>query len=278
MGVTMTDPERGGANGPAGLPDGPETAPPEAAVAGGAEQTRSGLSTRRAGLLVAGLGALGLLALKFVLPLVIASIAAQSLGAVFGDPYARLPSDVREEFDERVDAAAGERFRGLSDDEQLAMVQGLVARGLARLDDATLVAYFRLASTAFQRTDVSTCATVARAMFVGATPSAETNLKVVGALDEAGIRQWVDISVEALEAEARGHPAARTVTDASIDPLVADVVGQMTAGDLETVGAIAGGETVSDVSACSAIRGYFGAVLALPPAELALMARYDVSP
>jgi hypothetical protein len=227
---------------------------------------------------VAGLGALGLLALKFILPLIIASMAGQALGAVFGDPYARLPSDVREEFEERVDAAAGERLRDLSDDERSAMAQGLVARGLPRLDDATLVTHFRLASTAFQRTDVSTCATAARALFVGATPSTETNLKVIAALDEADLRQWVDISVEALEAEARGHPAARTVTDASIDPLVAAVVGQMTAGDLEALGAITGGETVSDVSACSAVRAFYGAVLALPPAELALLARYDVSP
>ena len=52
----MTDPEHRGAGAATGFPGGPETVPTDPATAVGEEQTKSGLSARRAGLLVAGLG------------------------------------------------------------------------------------------------------------------------------------------------------------------------------------------------------------------------------
>lgn len=253
--------------------------PPEAgpAPAGDRQAARSSKS-KRAGLVVGVVAALGVLAVKFVLPLVLVSVAGQALEAVFGGPYARLPSDVRDGFERRIEAAVGDQLEGLSDEEQSTQVQALIKAGLPRLDDATLETRYRIAGRAFDRADTATCAILARAVFTGTEPSDNSNTKVIGALDDTDLRRWFEISVQAMEAEARGAPAATTVTDAAVEPLWEGVGSALSATDLAALVSIGNGETVDDASACSALRELYRATLGLPPAQVTLFARYDVSP
>ena len=101
---------------------------------------------------------------------------------------------------------------------------------------------------------------------------------MISALDDTDLRQWFEIAVQGLEAEVRGAPPARTVTDATVEPYYTGLAEALSAADLATVVALTNGETVADAPVCSAWRGIYKAMLALPTVELTLVARYDVSP
>lgn len=226
--------------------------------------------------LIAGL--LGFVVFKFVLPLVLVGVAGQALGLVFGGPFERLPGDVKQDIEQRFEAAVGNQLEGLSDDAQLARVDGLVKGGMPRLDDAALVSHLQLASSAFQHAETAACADVARAIVAGQDPPTDANVKVIGALSDAELRQWFELQILAIEAESRGSPAATVVSGVDMDSYFEAVFQQLSAADLEAINTLSNGATVDDATACSAVRGFYGAIVNRPPAEVALFARYDVSP
>lgn len=235
-------------------------------------------SAKRAGIIVAVVAGLGVLVVKFVLPLVLVGVAGEVLGGVFGGPFGRLPADVRSGFEQRFDTAVGDTLDGLSDEAKGTRVLALVKGGLPRLDDATLASRLRLTVAALNTTDTATCAAVARAQILATEPSDEDSSKMISGLNDADLRQWFEIALEAVEAQARGAPAARVVTDSEMDSIFTVLIGALSEADTATFGALSSGGTVDDAAMCSAIRALNAATLAQPEADVMLLARYDVSP
>lgn len=268
---------------PPASPTPPATIPPPIALEGGdlpvGEPEPAPKKRRAIGFSIAVIGGLlGVVAVKFVLPLVLAGVAGQALGVVFGGPFDRLPGDVKQDIERRFEAAVGNQLEGLSDDAKLARVEALVTGGLPRLDDTALVSHLQLASSAFRRAETAACALVARAIVGGQDPPVDANVKMIGALSDTELKQWFELQILAIEAETRGSPAATLISDAEMDPYFEAVFQQLSAADLAAINSLSTGATVDDATACSAVRGFYGAIVNRPPAEVALFARYDVSP
>jgi hypothetical protein len=229
------------------------------------------------GVIIVAAAAMGAVALKVLTGVLVAGIAAQALTGLFGGPYARLPSDVRNGFEHRVDAAVGDRIEGLSAPQTEARIEALLVDGLPRLDDETLVARLRLQVQALDAADTATCAAFTLSDLGVARPTDEVSMAFIEGLDDASLTRWVEIQVAALEAAGRASPAARTVTTEA-DELIAAVTEMVPAADLDSIVALTSGASVSDAAACSAGRAIYHGVLALEPDDLAVVARFQVSP
>ena len=66
--------------------------------------------------------------------------------------------------------------------------------------------------------------------------------------------------------------------DTTVQPLYDKLAAALNPADIATLSALGGTAPIEDAAICAAIRGLYGAVLTLQPAEIALFARYDVSP
>lgn len=218
------------------------------------------------------------LALKFVLPLVVGGVVGSAISGAFGGPWERLPTDVREAYEQRMEAAAGSQLDGLSDAQIATKIDGWLAGGYPRLDDARLVRHLELAVQALGATDEATCAAFGRHSLVGAAFTDESEAKLVGALDSAATVEWVGLNVDAIEAELRGFPEAVAVSGAESDALVTKLLDRLTEAELATFAALGGGESATDPDTCGAIRSLYNGILVLDPADKALMARIDVQP
>ena len=157
-------------------------------------------------------------------------------------------------------------------------MEALVKGGLPRLDDTSLVSHLQLAASAFQQADTADCADVARAIVAGQDPPVDANVKVIGAMSDPELRQWFELQIRAIEAESLGSPPATLVSDVDMNPYFEAVFAQLSEADLAAINSLSSGTTVDDATACSAIRGFYGAIVNRPPAEVALFARYDVTP
>lgn len=256
---------------PQPAPEPPPAAAPEPPKSSGA---RGKLGV---GLLVIG-GALGAVFVKFVLPLILVGVAGEVIGVAFGGPYMRLPGDVRQGFESRLERAVGNTIDDLSDAEQAARIQALVDGGLPRLGDSQIDTNFRLASKAITSVDDASCATLARAIFAGTEQPEDASTKMVGSLSDSELQQWFEIRVAAIEAEVAGAPAAVVVGDDDVAPLYDKLFDLMNEEHLETIQAMSSGATVEDAAICAAVRGLYTSVLTLAPDEVTLFARYDISP
>jgi hypothetical protein len=266
-------------SGPAALAPSstPSAAAPESLWDAGPPTHRGG---RGAAILVGGVAvviAVGWLAIKVATGLLVAGIAAQALGLLFGGPYARLPADVRGGFERRIDAALGSQLDGLSDAESDARLTALVADGTTRLDDATLVDRLRIQVAGLAAADEATCEAFALSDLGVSRATDAQSTAFISALDDASLTRWVEINVLALEAAARGSPAPRTVTS-EVDAAMISVVADLPAAETATLQAVADGEPVNGAAACAAERAIYTRLLALGPADLALVARYIISP
>jgi hypothetical protein len=233
----------------------------------------------RMGLVLAALAAgAGFVAIKVVSGLLVGGVVGSALGSFFGGPYERLPPDVRNQYEQRIKAALGTRLDGLSEAAVTDRVRSLVQHGLVRLDDAVLVRYMTVQVQALDRGDLATCGAFARASAGGTAPSAEVSRGLLKSLDDRSLQDFMEINIQALEAEARAAPPARTVTEAQAEVLFQALGQRLSQQDLDTIDALAAGTTVTDDTACKAIRGLYDTALTMSPAEVALFARYDVQP
>jgi hypothetical protein len=153
-------------------------------------------------------GALGVIVWKFVLPIVLVGVAGGVFGSAFGGPYNRLPSDVRNGFEDRFKTAVGPTFEQQSDEDQKARVVSLVTNGLPRLSDAQVETNFRLSVKGMQAVDTASCTAIAKAFFSGTEPPDSAFTSLVGTLTDAELQQWFEIRLLAIEAETR-QPGAR---------------------------------------------------------------------
>jgi len=228
-----------------------------------------------------GAGALGLLGLffwKVVLPVAIVGVAGQALQAVFGGPWERLPADVQRQLEARYDAAVGTRFDGLSDADAGDQVDALEQSGLARLDDASLVSRYQIGVRAFERAEPATCASAAESLFGGSDVSDDVAERLLTGLDVGDLERWFDFAVSAIEAETRGTPEQRFVTDEVMDPYFENLFGALGATDVAAMQLLSEGRDVEAAVSCHAILALEHAIAGRPASELALWARYDISP
>ena len=211
---------------------------------------------KRLGIIAAGgAGVLAFLAWKFVLPLVLVGVAGQVFGSTFGGPYNRLPSDVRSGFEQRFEAAVGDSFDDQTEAEQEARLVALVEGGLPRLDDAHIETNFRLTVKGLQAVDETSCGAIARSFFEGAEAPDDAFTALIATLSDAELQQWFEIRILALEAAARGTPAAVSVDDATVDPLFDKLFAAMSPTDVDTFVQMGNGGTIDDARLCSAARG-----------------------
>jgi hypothetical protein len=226
---------------------------------------------------IGGVVVIGGLVLKFGLPILIGTAASGLLGGVFGGPFEKLPQDRQDALEKRIEVALGDSIKGLDDTAATAKVNALLAAGLPRLPDEDLTDKINLTVKVLTTADGPTCARLARANATG-TSDEEAVSTAVGSLDAASIERWFDINITAVEAEAAGAPPARTADPDEVARVFQAAAGTFTETQAQHVDALYNGSEVSDADACDAIRAVYGAILTLPPADLALAALYDVSP
>ena len=230
------------------------------------------------------LGAIGVVAAVAVaigvkvLPFFAAGVIGSALSGVFGGPFDRLPSDVRGGYEQRLETAIGDRLEGLSDAEAGARIEQMLFAGLTRLPDDRIVRHLDLQVRALRVTSEATCAAFGRQSLGGLTINDDTSNDLIGSLDDAALAEWIGINVEAIEAESRGTPDQRFVTDAEVADVFDSIVGGLTPGQLNTISIVSNGGTAADADVCSAIRALYDETQDLDPVGKAAMARYDIQP
>ena len=228
--------------------------------------------------IVAAIAALfGVFAVKFIIGFLVAGAAASAIGAVFGGPWEHLPSSTRDNLNQRVEAALGDDTSGLSDSEKSAKLFDMGDRGLSRLTDETLIRRITLYKIALEATDEATCAAILRSSMKGPVSEVDSR-KLIGAFTTEQFGEWAEIWVQALEAEAKGAPPTRTVSDADSSAMFDAVFSAVSDEDVATIQSLSDGKTVTDTVACQANRALYTAGLGLDDAKLAAFALTDVAP
>lgn len=231
----------------------------------------------RVALVATGAVALGAIAFKFVLPIVIGTAMSGALGGVFGGPFEKLPGDQQKALEQRFETAMGDTTKGVSDAEVTTRVDDAISAGLPRLGDALLVERFRLTSKLITSAEVATCARIARATATS-KDDADAMSTALGSMDATSIGRWFDINVSALEAEAAKAPDVRAVPQADSDRVFDAVFGLFTDAELTQLRGLYDGEEQSDVDACTGFRALYGHITQLPPEDLTIAALYEVTP
>jgi hypothetical protein len=213
---------------------------------------------------------------KILLGVVTGAVVSSTLGAVFGSPFQRLSSEQRTQLEARLTAAVGSSFDGLSDADKQARILTLLKAGLPRLSDTILIERVQLFTTALQGADPSSCAAVARGSLLGRPDEAAAE-KVIGGLETTSFGRWVEINVQAIEAEKSGAPPARTVSSTASEAMYQAILGVLSGKDTATITLVTTGGTAADADVCTAMRDLYNAGRTLGPADLATFALSDVA-
>jgi hypothetical protein len=231
-------------------------------------------------LLVVGIGAavLGAIGARLLIGYLAANVAGAAFAGVFGGPWDRLPNDVKSGYEQRLEAAIGNRLDGLSDAAVADQVRRWVSAGFLRLDDTRLVRRLELEIAALGRAERGVCAAFGRQSATGQVIDPEVATKLLGSLEQADLIELFGIHLDAMEAELRGSPDPVRVTDSETTPVVNILVGGLDQSELNTLAAISAGQPVTDEDICSAIRSLYENALLLDPASMVIMARLDIQP
>ena len=220
---------------------------------------------------------IGVAAVPFVFTGIADTTPVYTLSAFHGESFDRLPADQRQQLESRFAVAVGDSLRDLPAADAVARVDALATGGLPRLDDATLVEQLRLLAAALEATPTATCAAFSRVVVTG-TSDPDAIRTMLGSLDAGSYGRWMEIRVESLEAEAKGAPPARAVSQAALDAMWRSFGGPYSAADDAALSAEQKGSPQPDTDVCAAHRHYYQSVLALGPTDLATFALYAVTP
>jgi hypothetical protein len=237
---------------------------------------RSGGRGRTIGLGVVALAVVVVL-VRVALGLFAATVVGNALGTFFGGPYSHLPADQRQLLEQRFDTAVGTSLDGLSDADASTAVGNMIADGMPRLDDATLVDRLRLFTAIMSQSDVATCGSIARSASSGAIDETAAS-NAVASLDADSFGRWVEINVSAIEAHARNDPPQRTADVSAVNGIFDQILPQLPAADTATLVAMSNGSDVTDTAACDAWRHLYSTLFTLSSDDLPTIALYDVSP
>ncbi len=153
------------------------------------------------------------------------------------------------------------RLRGLARSGAGDSVQALVARGLVRLDDSTLIRRMQLMSVMLAGSEESICAALARG-----TPGGGQMTLAMAALDGADLEDWAALLIGAQIASLEQRPT-RSVTPELLARAVQAAMAALPDAEEARMQSILGRfDTASDGDACWAGRALFreGATLSEP--------------
>jgi hypothetical protein len=135
-----------------------------------------------------------------------------------------------------------------------------------------------LQTQALDSGNTATCAGFARASIGGKAASADISRGLMEALDTRSLQEFLDINIKGLEAEARGAPAARTVSEAQAQTMFETLANRLSEQDIGSIQTMSAGTTTTDEAACHAVRSLYDTALTMSPSDVVLLARYDIQP
>ena len=203
--------------------------------------------------------------------------APPALASMIGPLYDELPADFRAGIDARLRAVAPAGWDQWTEAQRSGWAKEQVDEGLVRLDDATLVRLLRLGLAAEQRVPVAVCAAFLREGG-GSQVSRATDEAFNSAISPDERMERIEIHLEAIEAQVRGTPAQRTVSETDADRVNAAVEASLTPEERALVEAYLDGPSPSDAETCAADRAVIAATLRLPAGDLATNARWSYRP
>ena len=230
------------------------------------------------------IGAIGLVAALAVAigmkvaPFLAAGVLGSALAGAFGGPWDRLPSDVQAGFEQRLEAAVGDRLKSVDEAQRPAQIESLVRSGMQRLSDDRLVRRLILQTKALGAGDGSVCAAFGRQALAGSAVDATTATALFSALPTEDVVEWIEIGVEAIEAEAREAPDPIFASEAEASALIDSIFASLPESQVQTMADVNQGLEATDAEVCAAILGLYDAANNLGPDSLAVMARIDVQP
>jgi hypothetical protein len=164
-------------------------------------------------------------------------------------------------------------LRGLARSGAGDSVQSLVAHGLVRLDDSTLVRRMHLMSVMLDGSEESICAALSRG-----TPGSGQMTLAMAELEGPDLEDWAGLLIEAQIASLQQRPA-RYVTQEVLAHSVQAAIAALPEADEARMGAVLGRfATASDGDACWVGRALFREGAALPEPERSQLARGLVQP
>ena len=260
-------------------PDGPPTDGWSSPASATGQPSTSGRRPKT--IVVGAIGLVAALAVAIgmkVAPFLAAGVLGTALAGAFGGPWDRLPADVRNGYEQRIESAVGDRLAGLGDAEKASRLESLIKSGMPRLGDGRLVERLGLQTAALMSTSESVCAAFGRKSIGGQAVDADTAEAMFGSLATDQLIALVDISVEAVEAQAFGAPEPVFASEADTTAMFEALFATMAEADIQTIAAMGEGSPATDAEVCSAVRSVYGGVDDLDPSSQVVMARIDVQP
>lgn len=164
-------------------------------------------------------------------------------------------------------AAFRERAEGLSAEQASALAQDLSAQGLLRLPDERLVRRVALLDVALEGAAEADCA----AHLLGPTP--EQSRSLLARLPDDALREWSQLSADAVAASLRGDPR-RVPNQAQARDALAELLASLPDARRERLSrALTDPAKLPPSEACWAVRTIYGALPGLPAEGQRLVAR-----
>lgn len=187
------------------------------------------------------------------------------------DPYETVTAEFGQRLIELPEFKA--RYSDVDTAEEAYQVgQQLGAVALARIADADLLRYWQLSERLLGVADDAACAGVMR-QTIGAADAAELMRK----LELEEVREMLDITYRAFEAELKETPGPAAPSDADVQAASFALAGAMGADTVVEMGTTLSDITASDAEVCAAARSFVQGVLALEEPHRTTMLRYMVT-
>jgi hypothetical protein len=166
-----------------------------------------------------------------------------------------------------------DRLRALARSGAGDSVQSLVAQGLVRLDDATLIRRMELMSVMLEESDVPICAAIARG-----TPGSGQMTLAMAELEGPDLEDWVGVLVEAQIAQLEQREIMFMRPGTAVQSIQTAIAALPDSDETRMDDVLGRFATASDADACWAGRALFGQGAALQDPERRAFARALVQP
>ena len=160
---------------------------------------------------------------------------------------------------------------GLSEHEQHALGTDLVRRGLARLDDGSLVARALLLRTMIEKANVSSCAALSRG-----TISEAQLFGVLEQLQQSDMEKWVGLVTDAALAELK-NSASPLISEPQVQEAYTNLLARLRVEDAERMNSVfTSAGQVPDEEQCWAERTFLRALTNLSEPYRSILARATI--
>jgi hypothetical protein len=100
---------------------------------------------------------------------------------------------------------------------------------------------------------------------------------MIGGLETTSFGRWIEINVQAIEAQQTGATPARNVSSTASQAMYQGLLGALPSKDIATITLVTSGGTAADADVCTAMRDLYNAGRTLGPTDLATFALIDVA-